>query len=156
MKKYMILIILCAVILVSFGTIVIFNNGVETELQNSLQSLKMKYPEAFGSIQNKYGNNINFEKIGRSGVHIIIVCNNEFENKYRYADESKEDFLQRISDDLFGCFTNEILENINNNDNYFSWPVSIGFVIDTEYKYEYVGFVYEDFSNCRIVYRDEY
>lgn len=113
----------------------------------SLSIWEKKFPNAFSMIDKKFGDDLEVTDAQPYGIAITYKYSAEFENKYNVNGKPTEEFLQDIADEWFECFHNEIVEN---RDEYFSWPVWIGFRFEKGSEYELIVFSYEDFDKCNV------
>lgn len=156
MKKYkLISIIILIIILLAFAVLYGLSRLADYYYTNewaaALEDWKREFPIAFSTIDEKFGDDLEMAEAKRWGLDITYKYSTEFENKYNLNGKPTEEFLQDIADEWFECFHDEIEDRLENHDEYFSWPVMIGFRFEKGSKYTLIVFSYEDFDECNVM-----
>lgn len=154
-KKYKLILIavLISVLFISaalYGLSRLADYYYTNECAAALGDWQREFPNAFSMIEKKFGNDLEVTDAKRWGLNITYKCSTEFENKYNINNKPTEEFLQDIADEWFECFHDEIADKLKNHDEYFDWPVSIGFRFEKGSEYELIVFSYEDLDKCNV------
>lgn len=152
-KCKLILIIILIIVFLTFAILYglsrLAHYHYTNECAAALRDWQREFPNAFSMIAKKFGDDLEIVDAKRWGLDITCKYSTGFEIKYNVNSKSTEEFLRDIADEWFGYFHDEIADKLE-NDEYFYWPVSIGFSFEKGSEYELIVFSYEDFDKCNV------